>query len=221
MKKFLVLGASILALSLSAVGPARADGSYDWSGSYFGIKGGGAFDGTTVNSAGGLTSGDFAVDGFIIGAMSGYSLQYGNLVFGIDSDISFADIDGTSSAPACITTCTTEIEYLSTTRGRIGYAMDRFLPYATGGLATGLVDGTIAGVNGKSKFHIGYALGGGVEWAFMEGWFARVEYLFVDLGSKNHSFGGTRVNVDVKEMHVVRAGVSMDTDWIWDSILGR
>ena len=168
-----------------------------------------------------LTSGDYDVDGFLIGVMSGYNFQSGNFVFGIDSDMSFADIDGNVTNAVCAATCSTEIDYFGTTRARIGFAMDNILPYATGGLATGLVDGRINGVNGKSKIHYGYAVGGGVEWAFMQGWAARVEYLYADLGSKNHRFGATRVNVDVSDMHIVRAGVSMNTGWIWDSILGR
>ena len=96
-----------------------------------------------------------------------------------------------------------------------------FLPYATGGLASALVDGNANGVGAKSKFHFGYAVGGGLEWAITDGWAARAEYLFIDLDSKSHNFGGTGINIDVSDMHVIRAGISMNTGWIWDSILGR
>lgn len=154
--------------------------------------------------------------------MSGYNFQHGNLVFGIDSDNSFADIDGsTTNAMACPATCSTDIDYLGTTRARVGYAVDRFLPYATGGLATALVDGQVNGMGANSKFHYGFAVGGGLEWAITDGWSARAEYLYIDLEDKNHNFGGTSINIDVDDMHVVRAGISMNTGWILDRILGR
>ncbi len=50
----------------------------------------------------------------------GYNWQKpGGWVFGIEGDVSFAD----------------DIDYLATIRGRLGYAMDSTLIYATGGAA--------------------------------------------------------------------------------------
>jgi len=153
--------------------------------------------------------------------MGGYNIQHGNLVFGIDSDSAFADIDGSVNNAACFATCSTEIDYLGTTRLRVGYAMDRFLPYATGGLASALVDGNINGAGANSKFHFGFAVGGGLEWAITDGWAARAEYLYIDLEDKNHNFGVGNATIDVSDMHVIRAGISMNTDWFWDGIFGR
>ena len=220
LSKSLVAGASLLALSVSLSGNALAggSGSYDWSGPYLGIKGGGAFDGSASQSNAGFTSGNFDIDGFTIGIMSGYNFQHGDWVFGIDSDYSFADIDGSTAAAACVTTCQTEIDYLGTTRARIGFAMDRFLPYATAGFASALVDGSTGGVSSSSKFHFGWTAGGGLEWAMADGWSMRAEYLYVDLSSRFHN---PPVNFDVDDLHVIRAGISMNTGWLWDSILGR
>ncbi|NNE22742.1 MAG: porin family protein [Rhizobiales bacterium] len=215
MRRNLVLGASLIALCLSGSGFAQAQEAYDWSGPYFGIKGGGAIDGS---SSIGPTS-DYDVDGFLIGIMGGYNFQQGNLVFGLDTDSAFSGIDG--SGTCGFATCTTEIDYLGTTRARVGYAMDRFLPYATGGLASALVDGSLGPFNAKSKFHLGFAVGGGLEWAITDGWSARAEYLYIDLEDESHNFGVGRATIDVSDMHVIRAGVSMNTGWIWDSILGR
>lgn len=200
---------------------AQAQGVYDWSGAYFGIKGGGAIDGTANQANAFVAGGDYDVDGFLVGIMSGYNLQRGNIVFGIDSDSSFADIDGSNTSAACGGTCTSEIDYLGTTRLRAGYAMDRFLPYITGGVASALVDGTYGGASMSSEFHFGFAAGGGLEWAIMDGWSARAEYLYIDLQDKGHSFGPTRMGVDIDDMHVIRAGVSMNVGWVWDAVLGR
>lgn len=218
MKRYLVLGTSLLAFSLFASGVARAQSAYDWSGPYFGIKGGGAVNASASQTNAFINSGDYDIDGFTIGIMSGYNFQSGNWVFGLDSDMAYADFDGRTGTAGCITSCRTKVKYLGTTRARVGYAFDRFLPYATGGLANGLIEGTTNGVSATSKFQYGWTVGGGLEWAFMDGWSARAEYLYVDLASKYHN---PVVNMDIDDMHVVRAGVSMNTSWIWDSIMGR
>lgn len=222
MKKCLLLAASCIALSFGSAQAADVTyGNYDWSGPYLGIKGGGALDGDASQSGAFGTSGNYDVDGFLIGIMSGYNLQMDRLVIGIDSDYSFAGIDGGTTANACGGGCSTDIDYFGTSRLRIGYAFDRLLPYATGGLASALVDGSVNGTGGNSKLHFGFAVGGGLEYAFAQGWSARVEYLYVDLESKNHSYGGTSISNDLVDMHIVRAGVSMNVGWIWDAILGR
>jgi len=62
--------------------------------------------------------------------------------------------------------------------------------YATGGLAVANVDRTsVVTLNGNtsnvsdSTTHAGWTLGAGLEWMFRPGWSAKVEYLYVDLGS--------------------------------------
>jgi outer membrane immunogenic protein len=67
-------------------------------------------------------------------------------------------------------------------RGRVGYAFGRWLPYITGGGAWGNV--YLAGPGGSvSKTKGGWTAGAGVEWAFAGPWTAKVEYLYVDLGT--------------------------------------
>jgi outer membrane immunogenic protein len=90
---------------------------------------------------------------------------------------------------------TTGIDYFGTVRGRLGFAMDRALIYVTGGLAysdgpgrdrcvvaaTGFV--VTAGACGANNddFRTGYAVGGGVEYAFTPNLSGKIEGLYVDL----------------------------------------
>jgi len=106
--------------------------------------------------------------------------------------------------------------WLGTVRGRLGYVADRLLIYATGGLAYGRVEvdslasatGFFAptsppgsppctattcpvwNFSGSGITKTGWTVGGGAEWALGGNWSAKVEYLFVDLGSFNTTFTG-------------------------------
>ena len=56
------------------------------------------------------------------------------------------------------------LDVLGTVRGRVGYALDRTLVYATGGLAYGSVaDRRFGGSAFSDAFRVGWTLGGGVE----------------------------------------------------------
>jgi outer membrane immunogenic protein len=193
--------------------------AYDWSGSYFGVKFGGAVDGTAAGAIPG-SAGEIGLDGILGGTMSGYNFQSGNIVFGIDSDFAFTDIKGSATAGAF--TGRVSIDTLSTTRARIGIAHDRFLPYVTGGLALATADFSVDGVGSdNNEWFVGYTLGGGVEWAINDSWAARVEYQYVDPGSEGISIGGNTARASLDDIHIVRAGVSLKTGFIWDALLGQ
>jgi outer membrane immunogenic protein len=105
-----------------------------------------------------------------------------------------------------------KILWFGTARGRVGYASDGWLLYATGGLAYGrvrlagtdTVAGTVtdcdavscasaffngAGSFSQSRINAGWTVGGGVEGALtrLRNWTWKVEYLYLDLGSLDAS----------------------------------
>ena len=84
-------------------------------------------------------------------------------------------------------TCTTENRWLTTFRARLGYAFDRWLPYLTAGGAYGDVRATSndPASPGASDTRLGWTAGVGLEYAFAGNWTAKIEYLYVDLGSFN------------------------------------
>jgi len=89
------------------------------------------------------------------GVHIGYNFQSGNLVYGIEGDVNFAD----------------NIDYLATIRGRLGYAMNSWLIYGTGGAAFISFDNdsTVTSVHGTSwtfrdnRTETGWVAGGGIE----------------------------------------------------------
>jgi outer membrane immunogenic protein len=152
---------------------------YNWTGFYVGINGGGAWGTSRWDS-----TGSFDVSGGLVGGTLGYNWQAGAIVFGIEGDINWTDIDGRTNT-ACPLGCRTENGWLGTVRGRIGYAFDRFMPYVTGGLAFGDVDARTPGSPGASSDRTGWTVGAGLEFALAGNWTAKAEYLYVDLGSFN------------------------------------
>jgi outer membrane immunogenic protein len=117
--------------------------------------------------------------------------------------------------------------FLGTVRGRGGIAFDRFLVYGTGGVAFG-TGPTInnfnpflisAGpffnnVNNNNNWRVGYAVGGGVEYAFLNNWSVKLEYLYTDLERTNNNNGFFFNNNNFRERnHIVRAGLNYKFDW--------
>ena len=96
-----------------------------------------------------------------------------------------------------------EVTGFGTVRARLGYAWDRTLIYATGGWAYGRARNSISDIrlcgvvgggtgcvwgDGASRslnYSSGWTLGAGLEYAFTNNLSAKIEYLYVDLGSKS------------------------------------
>ena len=59
----------------------------------------------------------------------------------------------------------------------------------------------------ESKSQLGWAVGAGLEYAFLGNWTAKIEYLYVDLGSFDVGVAPFATNVNFKE-NIVRAGLN-------------
>ena len=94
------------------------------------------------------------------------------------------------------------VDWFGTVRGRVGYAFDRFMVFGTGGFAYGgggESDGLQFGR--KDETRIGYAVGGGVEYALPTNSFLnfmgsnavtfKIEGLYVDLQSDSRKSSGS------------------------------
>jgi outer membrane immunogenic protein len=177
---------------------------YNWTGFYLGINGGGAFGGSSWNS-----TGNRDLSGGLIGGTVGYNYQFGQAVVGVEGDIDWSSIDG-STTNGCPAGCKTSNNWLSTVRGRIGYAADRFMPYVTGGAAFGDIRASTPGFATATDTATGWTLGGGLEGAIAGNWTAKAEYLYVDLGSFNCGLNcgaGLTNNVSF-HANVLRAGLN-------------
>ncbi len=224
MKRFVLAGMTALAvvttmgaanaadLPRREVMPAKAPiyvAAYNWTGFYAGINGGYGWGSSTWSNPIGST-GSFDINGSVVGGTLGYNWQAGQLVFGLEGDIDWSNIGGRTGNGLCAgISCETKNTWLGTARGRVGYAWDRFLPYITGGLAVGDVKSTPAGFGSETDTQVGWTLGGGAEVALAGPWTAKVEYLYVDLGTASCGTSACGVSTDVDfHTNLVRGGIN-------------
>lgn len=242
MKKLLL---STAMLGFTATGACAADVvepvQFDWAGPYIGLQAGYAWgrndvDPTQVEST--VTDGDvnieravgvfpeksgsIGMDGFVGGLHAGYNWQADSLVLGIEGDIEYADLDGDTDIVGVnafkIGEASQEIDWLGSLRLRAGFAFDRALIYATGGLAVGgvEVEGSLPNAlnsedasNDDTEW--GWTIGGGIEYALTDDLSARIEYRYTDLGNTDVDFSDNGVIEKLKfenTFHAVRAGLS-------------
>lgn len=191
-----------------ATAPVYLPAVYNWTGLYMGLNGGYGWGNSSWTDAAAPT-GDFDTSGGLIGGTLGYNWQSGQTVFGIETDLAWTNLEGTTSV-TCPVGCTTSNSWLGTARGRLGYAIDRFMPFVSGGAAFGDIEASMPGFS-ESDNKLGWTLGGGAEFALAGNWTAKGEYLYVDLGEMNcsaASCGGTGTTKVDFNAHVLRGGLN-------------
>jgi outer membrane immunogenic protein len=176
-----------------------------WNGFYIGGNVGYGWGESRASDAVG-SLGRFDTDGFAGGGQIGYNWQFSpNWVFGIEADIQGADIKGGNVNYA------TSTDMYGTVRGRLGYAFNNVLFYGTGGFAWGRTEVTDVALTGGTltRTGTGYAVGGGLEYAFAPQWSAKVEYLYVNLGREAYDFGNATDPIRARtDFSTVKFGVN-------------
>jgi outer membrane immunogenic protein len=204
MKKLLLASVGVVALGIASASaadmprreamptkaPAYVSQMYNWTGPYVGINGGYGFSGSNGS------------DGWLLGGTLGYNFQSGGpLVWGLEGDLAWTNIDGSNALSQ------TSNNWLSTVRGRLGYAMGptgTVMPYVTGGVAFGDIENSVTGFGSARDTKAGWTPGGGIEAALSGPWTAKVEYLYVDLGN-GPTVGGVSSDFHT---NIVRAGLN-------------
>jgi outer membrane immunogenic protein len=190
------------------------------------------------------TGGGRDMDGGLFGGQIGYNWQVSSWVFGIEADAQWTGQKGSTNVLCAVAGCfptavapgtgvgaslTDKLEWFGTIRGRVGVLVSpSWLLYATGGGAYGSLQTdlalsgftangtpvTIAGSRSSDKF--GWTVGAGVEAMFAGNWSAKLEYLYMDLGSISNSVVlpvaagfplGANVNSRITD-NIIRAGIN-------------
>ena len=146
--------------------------------------------------------------GVVGGVQAGYNYQIGRFVLGIEADFSGSAMSGSSTSAVIGTdgtpiadvgplTTHQTINWFGTLRPRLGYTITpTILLYGTGGLAYGNISSSavtdlqpllpnVVYRASSTGTNVGWAAGGGVEWAFSKCWSVKAEYLYMDLGSRS------------------------------------
>ena len=147
--------------------------------------------------------------GFLGGLYAGYNFAVGtNTILGVEADFigtgmkdSYEDrIDDGDSDDNGAFYVERKLKWAGAVRARAGYAIDRFLPYISGGVAFGSIkskvriDDAITRYIGQNEFetnrtYTGWTIGGGVDYAATDNIILRLEYRYTDYGHKTDDYG--------------------------------
>jgi outer membrane immunogenic protein len=232
------LSATAGAADLPARAPVYVAPVFSWTGFYVGVNAGGAWANNNCGSFNPIVGGVAVVGfpnncfggngngSFTGGVQAGYNVQYNNLVMGIEADFNGVSRNGNNNGiienpynglnhpydGSYVVNGGRSANYFGTVRARFGYAIDRALIYATGGLAWSggnsgtnvafyhnqvppLVGGASALFTSNSDTtHFGWTLGAGLEYAISNNWTVKGEYLYIH---SNHGGNGSFVCTDV------------------------
>jgi len=161
------------------------------------------------------TGGGRDMDGGLFGGQIGYNWQMTNWVFGIEADAQWTGQKGSTTAVCAVTGCfaglvapaggtaatlSDKLDWFATFRGRLGITVTpSVLLYATGGAVWGEVETNLGlsgftatgvpftAVSSSKTDRFGWTVGAGIEAMFAANWSAKIEYLYVDMGSISNS----------------------------------
>ncbi len=212
------------------------------SGFYLGINGGvGVFDAKVTEAGTGADMfralGDSIntsqVDA-VFGGQVGYNHQIEQIVFGVEGDMNWTGFNKKRTEnprrppPPGPFHAETQWHWVSTVRGRIGWAHDNVLFYGTGGLA--IVRARNCGSElkvgdpppctndgdesfGVTNTEVGFAVGAGAEMKLRENWSLKAEYLYIDIGTGRQVYdsvgaGAGQAAKFKSSAHIFRMGVN-------------
>jgi outer membrane immunogenic protein len=211
-----VFASSAFAADLPVKAPrAFAAPNYNWSGFYIGADVGGHWShdedpaSVTANTSFGSPAATPLFNqlvpvtqdprGFAGGVHTGYNWQTANLVYGVEGSIAFLGGRATRNISALVVGEASQFvdsvrdRAMGSLRGRIGWAADRLLVYATGGVAFAdwnlthvffsTDGGGLTGTADRAEWRTGGIYGGGIEYALDAHWLVRAEYMHASFGT--------------------------------------
>jgi outer membrane immunogenic protein len=219
--------------------PVMIDQVYNWTGLYIGAHVGGAFgtnswsnvrDPLGADNNNGDDAGNGNVNGVFGGGQVGYNYQMGHFLVGIEGEFSGSDIHGSTHLSTggadYSATANVKTRWVADVSGRFGAIFqDHMLLYVKGGYAwkensynVNVFDfGQVGSYPTLTDRRDGYLIGFGTEYAFDRNWSAKIEYNYMDFGTRTVNFpqgiSGTTNDgpfaVDVRDqMHTVKLGVN-------------
>jgi len=203
---------------------------FSWTGFYIGAHAGaGWFLKEQTFTAGVpvliVNDNNYVGTGFLGGGQVGVNYQVASLVLGAEAQVSWADLEGKDNcviaSPVALVNCRTKVDWLGTVAGRLGFAFDRTLVFVKGGGAW-VHDkyDTSLFVTPFTNIHVedtrwGWMFGTGVEHAFYGNWSAKVEYDYLDFGTRATAFPGllaligANESVDIRQrIHLIKFGLN-------------
>ncbi|WP_041927480.1 outer membrane protein [Methylocystis sp. SC2] len=181
-----------------------------WTGLYAGLNLGGGWldrdDSRWLFSTGASNTG-----GVIGGAQIGYNYQFTPLLAaGLETDFQGSGVGGGWGR---------SVDWFGTVRGRAGVSIlnAQLFLYGTGGFAYGDLRLNYGWLGSQVRAGTGWTAGGGLEYAFLPNWSAKVEYLYTDIGANYDPIYIAPFIVETRQrahLNTVRAGVNYRFNWM-------
>ena len=215
-----LLATGTLAFAWLVASEAKAQGgALDWSGYYLGAHVGYGRGQANVSVQDPVAVASKSSFGSVFGGLQfGYNyLLPSRILIGAETDISFPNYYPSDAEVSSVLTprsaLAEQLDYIATLRGRLGYAFDKTLLYATGGLALSSghfvrTDPVSGDEQSRPGLRTGWTLGAGVEYAFQPKWTARLEYLYSHFGTHDVAFTGGAQYSSSFDLHMVRLGLN-------------
>jgi len=196
---------------------------FDWTGLYIGAHAGySRGSSSAVLSDPATLAATNTFSGTIGGVQAGYNvLMSSGLLLGVEADITFPNFLTSNSIVSSLATAQSDVteqwDYVATARGRVGYAAGPWLAYATGGLAFAGERFLNSPANGSDEkvlnTRLGWAAGGGLEYAFAPHWSARLEYLYSRFERADIRFPSGTQYTSTLDFQSLRLGLNRKIDW--------
>jgi len=219
---------------------------WSWTGSYIGVYVGGAWSdpcvSVPVNGAGAPLFGGGPTcynlgSTWIAGYTGGYNWQIApNWLIGYEGETGYLRMKGSNGYPGAptIVAYTSAGDLYSAYTARVGYVMDKSLFYAKGGATVLQFENGIFNTGAppvvltEKKYRLGYAVGGGWEYAFDPKWSIKAEYLYLGFDGSSSTTGGLigfstairgggvsqeTATASLQGIHTAKVGLNYKWDW--------
>jgi outer membrane immunogenic protein len=173
----------------------------NWTGFYIGLNVGGQFGHSENKDLDDYWRPDrpwgYDESGVVAGGQVGYNFQWNWIVLGVEADGGYMNLEGRGEEPRTNfsggpNVGSSDSDFFTTIRGRLGFGLGHWLFYATGG-GIGVnyetrMDDDPEDLHGhKQEFNWGWTGGGGIEYMFGCHWTMKVEYLRYELDKQDFS----------------------------------
>jgi outer membrane immunogenic protein len=202
--------------------------AFSWTGFYAGLDAGYGWNDSRWQNTGAPVFANFNTDGngFVGGAHVGFNWQMNQFVVGVEGMLNYSDVRGNNLCSGLAgTNCRTTQDWIGDINLRAGFAIDRALIYATGGIAFTdyNFNQTIAPtVSWGAGSRTGWTIGVGLDYAITNNWIAGLQYKYYDFGSSTSGSSPAGTTVRFRETEsVVLARISYKFGGPSSSVLAR
>lgn len=181
-----LINAAVVAVSFASVAAAQA-------GTYAGVFGG--YEALDVTARETSTPEEYDGDGGLVGLQVGHDWKADGWIYGVVADAAYDFTRASIFFSGGPVVFKARQEWEASLRARLGYAMEGFTPYVTGGLAYGQFETKYSQV--MLPFFVtdhdawGWTLGGGADVSVGERMSLSFEYRYSDYGSNGSGFPAT------------------------------